>query len=418
MFEADSQVPLAISKIYDDAARQRGHVYRLFATAKRVERVELTPDERERFGFDAYYRCQLDSFGAPVILYTRAVPKDWALDALWTTRAAVPPCSSRCAASPPPAGDAEEHEQAGKLAGRPPLVFASLRLAWYPDNLLGRLRMDVGLFDEVSDRSTLKERECFYQLLAAVGRGADGYLEREGKKQLAEQRDIFERLADNPDLSPQQHADAARGLERAAAGASDIVPLFNQPDEQRGKLFVLTGEALRAIKIRVVDPDVVRRFDIDHYYELEIVTPDSQNNPVVCCVRKLPPHMPQGESIHENVRVSGFFLKSWAFDTHQSAGAESGEQKRRQLAPLLIAATVEVLGPPTVTRPSQSVKLAVGLAVVIVLCAGAMWYIRGADRRAGKIDGRSRCVAAANHGRRRGRIFARRLSLPLNSPLK
>ncbi len=159
------------------------------------------------------------------------------------------------------------------------------------------------------------------------------------------------------------------------------MPLFNDPAAQHGKLFLLTGEALRAIKIRVDDPDIVRRFGIDHYYELEIVTPDSQNNPVVCCVRTLPPGMPEGESIHENVRISGIFLKSWAFDTHQSSETESN-QRKRQLAPLLISQTLQRIAPPTVTRPSQSLKLAGGLAAIIVLCGAAMWYIRRADRRA------------------------------------
>ncbi len=81
------------------------------------------------------------------------------------------------------------------------------------------------------------------------------------------------------------------------------------------------GEALRAVRVRVDDPDVVRRFGIRQYYEIEVVTPDSQNNPLVVCVAELPEGLPLGDKIHESVRVAGFFLKSWAYNTAKGAVA-------------------------------------------------------------------------------------------------
>ncbi len=196
-FETDMQPPLSISKIYGDASAEQGHVFQLLATARRVERVELAADVRERLGFDAYYRCQLESFGEPVVLYTLAVPKAWKLDAPLDHQCGGPAMFLKSLPNPDsqPADDnqnVDEHEPTEHAATQPPLVFVSPRLAWYPHNLLGNLRMDVGLFDEVSDRATLKERECFYQLLAAVDRAAEGYLEREARQQLAAQREVLE----------------------------------------------------------------------------------------------------------------------------------------------------------------------------------------------------------------------------------
>jgi hypothetical protein len=242
--------------------------------------------------------------------------------------------------------------------------------------------MDVGLFDDVRDRGPLDERECFYQLLAAVRRAKDGRIEREGREVLAERRDFLERLARNRELGPKAHAAAKRALDRARENTDDVVGLFNEPAEQRGKLFVLTGEALRAVEVRVDDAEIRERFGIDHYYEVEMLTPDSQNNPIVCCVAQLPPGMPLGESIRENVRVTGFFLKSWAFDSRKSSRDPSppGKASRQQLAPLLVARTVQVIEPPEFGPPNMT--LVGGLVVVVLVFAFLMWQVRRGDRRA------------------------------------
>jgi len=77
----------------------------------------------------------------------------------------------------------------------PELVLAADRIAWHPDRvdadlgiaedhvLLGDLGMDVGLFDQVRDRKGLvaADRECFYQLLTAVGRADAAELARHGR---------------------------------------------------------------------------------------------------------------------------------------------------------------------------------------------------------------------------------------------
>jgi hypothetical protein len=280
----------------------------------------------------------------------------------------------------PEADDDREDGDARSRAAS--LLFVAPRVAWHPLDLLGELRMDAGLFDDVRDRGGLDERECFYQMLAAVNRARPGRIELAGRSQLAQRRGLHERIARNPHQGAKARAAARRALERAQSDADDVVGLFNEPAEQRGKLFVLRGEALRAVEIRVDDPDIVKRFGIDHYYEVEIVTADSQNNPIVCCVTELPADMPLGESIHENVAVTGFFLKSWAFDAQKSADSSSSpsEPKRQQLAPLVIAKTVQVLGSP---QPEpQSPILAIGIVVAILIGAVVLWRVRRGDRRA------------------------------------
>lgn len=365
--------------IRETPAKFRGEVISLSGYAQYVTREEIEPALGEKFEIDAWYRCQIvTSYGTPITLYALSVPQAWQLEEPIEER--IGALAMFVKVLVPSGGDGER--AAGEGIAESSLLFVAPRVAWYPNSLLGELHMDFGLFDDVRDRVGLNERECFYEMLAAVRRAAVGRIERAGRAQLAQRRDFYERLARNPHQSSKARAAAARALERAQQGADDVVPLFNEPAAERGKLFVLRGEALRAIEVRVDDPDIVQRFGIDRYYEVEIVTADSQNNPIVCCVLRLPGDMPLGESIHENVRVTGFFLKSWAFDSQRTsdAAAPPAGEKHKQLAPLLIGETVQVLGQPTPEPPST--VMAVALVAAIVLGAAGLWYARRGDRRA------------------------------------
>ena len=96
----------------------------------------------------------------------------------------------------------------------------------------------------------------------------------------------------------------------------------------------------------------------------------------------LPPEMPLGESIHVSVRVAGFFLKSYAFETRRSAAQAAGEKPQRQLAPLIVGKTLAVIPTPKFGVPTQSLSLAAGVLVVMAVCGAFMWHIRRTDRRA------------------------------------
>ena len=82
------------------------------------------------------------------------------------------------------------------------------------------------------------ERECFYQMLAAVGRAKPGQLLREAEELLDTASDERRRADDE---------------------AFSVVPLFNDVPGQRGRLVVLSGVARRVERIRVEDPDIRRR---------------------------------------------------------------------------------------------------------------------------------------------------------------
>jgi len=284
----------------DDLLKQpealRGEIVRLKGRILGLSVEKPAADLAARFEIPLYYRCdvRLEPSGVPAVVYSTAVPKAWF-----------------------PGKELDEPisfvgffiKTDGKIDGARQGVFVTSRVAWHTATTLGKLGMDMGLFDSITDHSRISatERECFYQLLAATGRAEMKRLDR---------------------LTPDDYS---------------VAPLFNSPELQRGRLVALRGVARRITKIVVKDADIVERFGIDQYYEVAVFTDDSQGNPVIFCVGQLPAGMPRGERISEAVRIPAFFLKTWIFETAQldqrmaATQDETGRKKKlRQVAPLLI----------------------------------------------------------------------------------
>ena len=214
------------------------------------------------------------------------------------------------------------------------------------------------LLDTLRDRQKIgpQQRECFYQMLAATGRAKPGQLLRRARQE----------------------------LKKEGKTSFSVVPLFNDPADQRGRLVALSGTARRVVKVRVQDPDIVERFGIKYYYEIYLYTPDSQDNPVVFCVRELPEGMPSGSDprYSEQVEVAGFFLQTWSYRP-ELANEPDGNPNARQLAPLLIGRE------PRWSRPSQAAGtsplyglIAGGLFIAVLAAIWlAVWRSAKKDRR-------------------------------------
>lgn len=344
-----------------DPPSARGHFYRPSGNVKSVETVMLSPDNARRLTFKQYYRVRmlLDGNNRPgdnrpgdnrsVVILTRTVPQAWLKQLKQNTLDAPATAVGmflRLA------------DNGSDNSGQSEPIFAAQRIAWHPPGPLGELGMDVGLLDELRDRKKIgaRERECFYQMLAAVGRAEPGELMRLARDELKRQ--------DKKTFS--------------------VVPLFNEPAKQRGRLVMFSGTARRVVKVHVKAADIVRRFGIRYYYEIYLYTPDSQDNPLVFCVRYLPEGMPTGSDpqYSQQIKVAGFFLKTWGFRP-ESAGMTDGDSKTRQLAPLLIARE------PIWLEPSESGELnplfgavAGGLFILVLLAIWlAVWHSAKKDRQ-------------------------------------
>ena len=368
---------LEVQRLAAEMESLRGEMYPLKGRIVSVEVLEPWAEVVEPLELEQNYRCELllDD-GQPAAVYVPSVPDIWRDGGQFDDRVGALGLLLKLESGDP---------------ARPMPVFVAQRIARYPKTPLGDLDMDVGLLDGVKDQRPVAhwergrtkdfrwmrtgweqaywERECFYQMLAAVGRAKPGQLLREAEELLES---------------------ASNRKRRADGEAFSVVPLFNDVPDQRGRLVVLSGIVRRVERIRVEDPDVRARFGIDHFYQLALFTPDSQNNPVFFCVRQLPKGMPLTlePDYAEEVRVAGFFMKTWSYETSQQKMTADGKptgELRRQLAPLLFGREPvwyrQGTGKPSLLTPT--VELIAGCLFVVAMLGvwlGVWQYGRG-DRQ-------------------------------------
>ncbi len=349
---AEPKFPVA--EVFAAPTEARGELFWLAGRVTAIEKVELVPEVAERFEMPSYYRCtlQMEPQNQTAQLFVRDVPLDWKVHE----------------------GELNERatsygiflKVAGETAEKALPVFVTPHIAWYPPTPLGDLRMDVSLLEDVQNRRPLtgKDREAFYQLLAAAGRAKPGELRNLAKQRLAK-----------------AHSSVA-WTDRQGRHRWSVVPLFNEAERQHGVLVEFEGTARRAERIEVRDPDIVARLGIDHYYQIALYPPDSQGNPLWFCVREIPDGMPLGADAQyaEHVRVAGFFFKTWAYRRGRYPEEISeGEQGPWQLAPLLIGKEAVWYPPATSVMNPRIGIIAGGLFVLTLACVWvAMWrYSRG-----------------------------------------
>jgi hypothetical protein len=235
-----------------------------------------------------------------------------------------------------------------------PVVVAP-RIEWRPDSPLGKLGMNLALFEGIQDRSrmTAADHDAFYRLLQIATSADTARLIREAQ-----------RLDDSP---------------------AGLPALFRDPASQRGRLVRLSGTALRAVRIAINEPAAVSRLGADHYFEIDLVADGSQNNPVVFCALELPEGMTSfgPPSPGERVEVTGFFLKSWQYPTPLSAeenADHAGSSQALQTAPLLIG-RAPLRSPAAAEKRTVSVLAVSGLlALVIAGVCLLSWHLRQSDR--------------------------------------
>jgi hypothetical protein len=270
-----------------------------------------------------------------------------------------------------------------------------------PDVTLGNavlrnLGFDEKLLKGVSSHGPLRaeDHEAFYQLLEAVGQIGPHQLARFAQENLPAVRDEWQRrIASAENVS--QRALAQESLRNAAKGRYGVAPLFNDAASQQGRLFVFDGMARRAVRVEIgtlqdgSENPTAARFGFDHYYEMEVFTDDSQNHPLVFCVRELPPRFPTGDSLHEPVRMTGFYFKAWLY---RARGSDSDADPFRsdelagpidpaRYAPLLIGrAPLRLLVDERSREFSSYVGIGLFLAGFVGICLAAVVFSRS-DRR-------------------------------------
>jgi len=399
-----------IAPLVAEPEKHRGDAVRLSGHAIHLRKQSLPPESVARFEFSDYFvvtiestqpRCRLE-------VCTRSIPQAWkpgpldepvsalglflkpgivAKDANLATDteadSAQAPDSASEAGSPEDPGDAVATTVPKET---PSLVFATPRVAWHPDRIqpandvaadhvaLSRLGMDIGLFDAVRNRNRKgiehTDSECFYQLLAAVGRAAPGELAKIAKR-------------DPP-----------------------FGPLLQSPQVNQGKIFSLHGTARRVSKILVGEKDLQERFGFNEYYQIDIFVPlgnqvvrlgDATSNeevptfeheyPITVCVRELPPTLRVGDDLRQEVRVAAVYFKLWSY---RSEYISSFDDRQLQIGPLLIGRSLSVIEVKSTRNPWIGVIAGFMFLVVLGITWFGLWRSGRTDRKIDQASGRRR----------------------------
>ena len=354
------------AKLAADMPAFQGEIYAFTGKLRNVTVLKPVDEVAALFELPEYYRCEIElTGGGKAVVYAAAAPKAW----LKSVPAGADARIAALGAFIKTTGPNEE----------PAPAFAAARIAWYPDTPLGDLEFDYGLFDEIRDR-TPPEPEPLYQLMAAARRSKPGALERtaqEALQQLAAER---EGKSARP-ASKQQLIKDPLWQDEEGAWRYSVRPLFRDAPAQRGRLVTLSGTARQVQKIFIDDPEVRRRFGIDHYYHVSVYCDDAVDDkgrhPVVFCVLELPKDMPVGstERYGEAVSITGFMMKVWSYQLHIPAGFDpkiKPSDKLYQPAPLLVGR--ELTWYPTPAPPPRSTLAAI-IAMSFLVVAVALGWI-------------------------------------------
>ncbi len=345
---------VSVSEIGTAPDTYRFEMLPLKGRVRHVERVALRARDAELFEYDHYYVVEMQANGAANLLtvFARRVPQAWKMDEPMDEPVSLFGLFLKL-------GPSANEDQPS------PLVFAADRIAWHPDHendvlgiekshvFLAGLGMDVGLFDDVRTRNQRgldkEDSECFYQLLAAIGRSKQEELWRQTKTEF------------------------------------DLRPVISEPAKQHGRMMVIEGTVRRITKIPL-DAHESERYGFDHYYQLDVLiplenervklgkdepgkpAPEFINNfPVQVCVRRLPAGMSEGEDLNEQVRLPCVYFKLWSYTSEYIARFD---QNKRQISPLLVALEPEIVE----YDYSLSVYISLVAVSVFAVAIGGIWF--------------------------------------------
>jgi hypothetical protein len=132
------------------------------------------------------------------------------------------------------------------------------------------------------------------------------------RQQACAERFLLERRQELPEL--QEHPDREFPI---------FVDLFKNPDRYHGKPVTLQGHVRKLSAM----PAGENEFDFETLYEAWLFTNDSQSNPAVVVSASIPQGMPLGDDLVEQVSVTGYFFKMYAYPARDTT----------RVAPLLLA---------------------------------------------------------------------------------
>jgi hypothetical protein len=152
-------------------------------------------------------------------------------------------------------------------------------------------------------------------------------------------------------------------LRAASLGPVSYAQLFCQPDQYRGRLVTVSGVVRRANRV----PLASNSYGIKDYHQVWLWPSDSPTEPIVIYCLDLPKGFPEGTDLVEEVEVTGFFFKRWAYQAKEAI----------RTAPEILARTLQWRQTSSVASETPTnlttILLAIGAAALLSLLAA--WYV-------------------------------------------
>jgi hypothetical protein len=184
------------------------------------------------------------------------------------------------------------------------------------------------------------------------------------------------------EVGPERLAEFAEAFQierryRSSRGSSSppstFVDMLRHPQDYRGRPVTLQGRLRRMVKLEPGENDL----GVRHVYEGWVYDEHAQHNPCVVLFTRKPSGLPLGGELDEEVRCTGYFLKLYGYDAHDTL----------RKAPLVIAGELEwneqplvVAAPPVAVTPWH--YLATTLLALAVIGGLWRWSRAPASRRA------------------------------------
>ena len=156
--------------------------------------------------------------------------------------------------------------------------------------------------------------------------------------------------------------------------AATYVQLFSQPNEYRGQLVKVRGQARMAYHARAAQ----NPFGIEGYYVFAVLPAEGGDNPLIVYCRDVPQGFPeikdrdvdrQTTSLREEMHFTGYYFKRWVYQSR--AGPN--------LAPLLIAKITDWTPRATLTTPADAPPkigvMAIAVIGLALLATGFAWRV-------------------------------------------
>ncbi|MGI9457231.1 MAG: hypothetical protein ACR2NU_11765 [Aeoliella sp.] len=330
IIEEEAEPVVTVTDLTSDPEAHRGRLVQLSGQVMHVDRQELDAEEQLKLGAETFYKLQVAGEGSPFAVVTSAIPQAWlALESI-DQPVVVQGLFVKLVVD----------EQDNPI----PLVVVPC-VAWHPIipnppavnfgmSVLGTLGVDVSKLDSVKQRRPLvaDDSDAFYAVLTGLRTTGPRQLIRFAERQLPGHEKFWKQnlSAANDSGDPRRRELATEVLKQANEERYSVAPFFNDPAGQVGQIASFDGVCRRAVRIVLDDDTTAAAAGVDHYYELDVFTDDSQHMPIVFCMLEIPPGFLVGENLHEPVRVAGFFFKSWRYSTRRS-----GDDRQRTF-PLFI----------------------------------------------------------------------------------